>query len=172
MSKSHNGNIANASGATAQWLEGPYNQICVGKLCFYGQLGPGLQPERDCFKIGPVEVQLLSAKVSYLQYLSCFGPRRRNSLPQKRDLLGQAVFFLVHGVQDYHQKKIAWRLDPLERSYQCLKLRSAQRWGVLWGTPWPGLLLGQFTASAVIFLDFTIKGKLEINKQRVGIHII
>ena len=77
MSKSHSSNIAIASEGTTQGIADPKCKVCVAKLCFFGQLGPGLPPEKDYFKIGPVGVQLLSVKVSYLQYLWCFGLRRK-----------------------------------------------------------------------------------------------
>ena len=63
MSKSHNRNIANALGGTAQGAADPKGKACVAKWCFSGLLGSGLPPETDCLNIGPLGVQL-SVKVS------------------------------------------------------------------------------------------------------------
>ena len=64
MSKSHNGNIGNASVATAQGMAVLEGKVCGVKLCFSGLLGSGLPPETDCLKIKPLGVELLSVKVS------------------------------------------------------------------------------------------------------------
>ena len=64
VSKSHNGNIGNASGATARGIADPKGKVCGVKLCFSGLFDSGLPPETDCWEIKPFGVELLSVKVS------------------------------------------------------------------------------------------------------------
>ena len=64
MSKSHNGNIANASGGTVQGTMDPNDKVCVAKLCFSGSLCSGLPPGKDSLNIRLLRVALLSVKVS------------------------------------------------------------------------------------------------------------
>ena len=100
------------------------SQICVGKLCFYGQLGPGLPPEKDYFKIGPVGVQLLSVKVSYLQYLWCFSPRRKEQWTPKAIFFGKLCFFGPWG-SGLPPEKDCIKIGPLGEELSMFKV--AQR---------------------------------------------